>query len=493
MTTWIHWFRRDFRLRDNTGLHAAATLAGSGGHVAGAFIIDPRWWLAKHQKLGIFQARFWLESLRELQAALAGRGIPLIVRASSDPVAELLRLAQAIRAEGITYNKEYEPDQIAMDLRLERTAAGAGCRIRSFKDAAIFEEDEILTGNRMPYLVFTPYKRAYLQRLETDPFNVLGMPPRTMSPSFPPEPPVSLRSLGFSEAALESPLHAAPGESGAARLLEHFRRHTLDRYDQTRDIPALTPPISKLGGTSRLSAHLNAGTISIRQVMRMALEPKGRTSKGKSLAYRRARESFLSELIWREFYRMVLFNFPHTVAHSFRENHRTVTWRDDPELFTAWSEGRTGYPIVDAGIRQLLRTGFMHNRLRMITAMFLTKDLDVHWRHGEHFFRRTLVDYDQASNVGGWQWSASTGADAAPYFRIMNPVLQSARFDPEGGFIRHFLATLRRVPNKFIHAPWKMPADIQKDSGCIIGRDYPAPIVDHARARAAAIAKFRKR
>ncbi len=203
--------------------------------------------------------------------------------------------------------------------------------------------------------------------------------------------------------------------------------------------------------------------------------------------------AFVSELIWRDFYRMILFHFPRTVSFPFQRNYARITWKNDPALFTAWSEARTGYPLVDAAMMQLRTTGFMHNRLRMISAMFLTKDLDTHWVLGERFFMQTLIDYDQACNVGGWQWAASTGTDAAPYFRIMNPVLQSEKFDPDGEFIKHFLPALAKVPAKFIHAPWEMPQDVQQKSHCLIGRDYPAPIVDHAETKLHAIAKFRKR
>ena len=189
---------------------------------------------------------------------------------------------------------------------------------------------------------------------------------------------------------------------------------------------------------------------------------------------------------------MILYHHPHTVTQPFQEKYAALTWRNDPALFAAWCAGRTGYPLVDAAMRQLAATGFMHNRLRMITAMFLTKDLDTHWTLGERYFMRTLLDYDQASNVGGWQWSASTGTDAAPYFRIMNPTLQSQRFDPQGAYIRRWLPELAHVPTPFLHAPWQMPPNLQKSSHCLLGQDYPAPIVDHAAAKSAAIAKFRQ-
>ncbi|MGN6369634.1 MAG: cryptochrome/photolyase family protein, partial [Phycisphaerae bacterium] len=277
-------------------------------------------------------------------------------------------------------------------------------------------------------------------------------------------------------------LDVRPGEGAGARLLEGFCGEGVLRYRETRDVPALS---IRCEGTSRLSAHLNAGTVSIRQAMCAAIgaHKKGLGQEGIG--------TFVGELIWREFYRMILFHFPRTVSFAFQRKYLGVKWSNDAGLFRAWCEGRTGYPLVDAGMRQLRATGFMHNRLRMITAMFLTKDLDVHWVMGERFFMRMLVDYDQACNVGGWQWAASTGTDAAPYFRVMNPVLQSERFDAEGEFIRWFVPELRRVPVEFLHAPWEMPGEVQRESGCVIGGDYPGPVVDHAEAKVRAVLKFR--
>jgi deoxyribodipyrimidine photo-lyase len=480
----LHWFRRDFRVRDNAALFAAAQEAGPGGSVTGIFIIDARWWMAGEQKLGAHQAAFWLASLAELRASLESRGIQLILRTSSDPVAAILQLARQIGAGAITCNKEYEPAQIEMDDRLERAAAGEGIVVRCYKDAAIFEEQEILTGQGGVYSVFTPYKNAWLKRLAGEPPECLGLPPKTAPAKAQRSEPIpSLESLGFATPVLDFP----PGERSAARMLAHFCRQALATYSQTRDFPALSLPGIDSQGVSRLSAHFNAGTLSIRQAVCAALDA---AEKAKP-AGRKSVETFLAELIWREFYRMILYNFPHTGSQPFNDNYRHIRWRNDPALLAAWQEGRTGYPIVDAAMMQLRQTGFMHNRLRMIAAMFLTKDLDTHWIQGERFFMRSLVDYDQASNVGGWQWSASTGTDAVPYFRVMNPVLQSERFDADGTFIRHYLPILRLVPREYIHAPWKMPAEVQRAADCIVGKDYPGPIVDHAIAKAEAIARFK--
>lgn len=481
----LHWFRRDFRVHDNTALLAAAHEAGPHGSVTGVFVIDERWWPADAGKLGPFQAKFWLDSLAELRASLEPFHIPLLFRTSRDPVEALLALARDLPADAITFNKEYEPDQIAMDSRLEHAAQGV--RIRAFKDAACFEEEEILTGAGKPYTVFTPYKNAYLKKL-TPPVPA-GPPPALSAARRPPRIPMgqlpTAADLRFPSVALD----LLPGETAARAQLKAFCDRALHTYADTRDLPALSLPANRVPGTSRLSAHLNAGTLSIRQAFAAASPPAGRRLNGNKQA---SLDTFRTELVWRDFYRMILFHHPHTVSHAFNAKYAGLPWSNDPALLAAWCEARTGYPLIDAAMRQLLATGFMHNRLRMIAAMFLTKDLDCHWTLGERFFRRTLIDYDQASNVGGWQWSASTGTDAAPYFRVMNPALQSRRWDPDGAFIRHYLPELRLVPSEFIHTPHDMPPIIQRQSRCIIGRDYPAPIIDHAAAKKRAIEKFRR-
>lgn len=471
MSIALHWFRRDLRARDNTALFTAAAEADS---LAGIFVIDPRWF-GNPGKTGPHQAAFWLASLRELSETLHGRGIPLIIARSADPVAAVLAAARQINATRITYNKDYEPDQIAQDDRLEREAAAAGLVVTAYKDQVVFEEHDILTGAGTVFSVFTPYKRAWLKELAGKLPTPYGLPRRPIHPlSVKPTAVPEANSLGYSDVTLDLPT----GETGAAKLLHRFSRDALTTYHTTRNIP------SDDHGTSRLSAHLAAGTISSRQVL-AAVGPDGLNPRHEGPA------TFVSELIWREFYKMILFSFPHTVSKPFQDKYVRITWANNPDHVAAWQEGHTGYPIVDAGMRQLRATGFMHNRLRMLTAMFLTKHLDCHWTIGERFFMRTLIDYDQAANVGGWQWSASTGTDAAPYFRVMNPTLQSQRFDPDGVYIRRWVPELARVPNAYIHAPWEMPPAVQREANCILGTHYPPPIVDHAAAREQAIAKFK--
>ncbi len=475
MTTTLHWFRRDLRAHDNTALIAAAREAGRDGRLVAAFVVDERWWNPERGQLGPFQARFWLESLTELRAALGDRGIPLVVRRGDDPVDALLRLAAETGADSIHYNRDTEPDQLALDRRLAKAAAGRSIAVHEHLDATLFGGADVLNKSGRPYAVFTPYSRAYRLKLAEAGVRPAGLPPRTAAAArialgrIP-----TLGSLGFTNVALE----IEPGEKAARKRLQRFVDGPLEDYAQTRDFPAGT--LARPQGTSRLSAHLNAGTISIRQAFAAVLEHPGED------------ETFLTELIWREFSRMLLEQHPSAVSRPLDTRFDAAEWANDPAAIAAWSEGRTGYPLVDAAMAELRTTGFMHNRLRMVVATFLTKHLDVGWTVGERFFRRTLMDYDQAANVCGWQWSASTGTDAAPYFRVMSPIAQSQRWDTGGTFIRHHLPVLRHVPEKHVHTPWTMSIDEQRDARCVIGRDYPAPIVDQAAARAAAIERFRR-
>ncbi len=465
----IHWFRRDLRISDNSALQLAAR---RGDGVVGVFVIDDRWFPAHTGKMGAFQAQFWLESLRALSAELERHHVPLRIVRSSDPVKAVVDLAHKVGATLITFNKDYDPDQLAMDRRLERTAKTNGIEAVALKDAVIFEEFEVLTGTNSTYTVFSPYKRAWLAKFQPAHAAVSG-PPR-VSRRYPmvSDPVPAGESLGYPKVTLPVPI----GEAGGAAMLEEFAKHRIGFYKKDRDYPALN-------GVSKLSSHLSAGTVSIRQCVRAAIAQGALRGCGGA-------EHWLSELIWREFYKMVIFHFPHTVRSAFQQRYDHLQWSSAENLVTAWKQARTGYPIVDAAMRQLQTTGLMHNRLRMIAAMFLTKDLDTDWRIGERHFMQALMDYDQASNVGGWQWSAGTGTDAAPYFRIMNPILQGQRYDPDGVFVKSMLPELSNVPAKFVHEPWMMPSELQREYRCIIGSDYPAPIVDHNEAREAAIKKF---
>ena len=478
MAAWLHWFRRDLRLRDNAGLYAACQ---AGDAVAGIFVIDKRWFAADSNKIGPFQASFWLEAVAELARTLARHNINLHVLSAGDPVKAVVEFAQKLDVAGITFNKDYEPMQIAQDRRLSEQCEKLGIKCRGYKDAVGFEEFEILTGSESPYTVFTPYKRAWLAKLTAQPQVPRGLPKKptrvlTAGGKIP-----TASSLGFKPVQLQ----VATGESGGARMLEFFCGEAVYAYQNERNFPARE-------GCSRLSAHLSCGTVSPRQCFEAVRAAQSAAGRGKPLPGALAGcDTWLSELIWREFYKMILFHFPRTVNQAFQMRYADIAWTNDAGALATWKNAATGYPIVDAAIKQILATGWMHNRLRMIVAMFLTKDLDVDWRIGEQLFMQWLIDYDQAANVGGWQWSAGTGNDAAPYFRVMNPILQAQRYDPDGAFVRHWLPVLKDVPTKFVHEPWLMPPALQRDCRCVCGSDYPKPVVDHAAARLRAIARFK--
>jgi deoxyribodipyrimidine photo-lyase len=328
--------------------------------------------------------------------------------------------------------------------------------------------------------VFTPYRAAWLRALTPGHLRAHQPPAEGAALALPPAasatPLPSLEAMGFERTNLRE-LRIATGMSGGAKLFADFRDR-IDAYRDTRDFPAVKGP-------SYLSVHLRFGTVSIRELAAFAhacsLEPGGEGAA-----------TWLSELVWREFYAQILWHHPHVVTTSFRPEYADLEFPNDPALFDAWCRGATGYPIVDAAMRQLNTTGYMHNRLRMIAASFLVKDLLVDWRWGERYFADTLIDYDLASNNGGWQWAASTGCDAQPYFRIFNPVAQSQRFDADGKFIRRYVPEIAALSATEIHAPWTVPADVQRAKGVVVGRDYPAPVVDHAGARRAALALFRR-
>jgi deoxyribodipyrimidine photo-lyase len=277
----------------------------------------------------------------------------------------------------------------------------------------------------------------------------------------------------------------SPGEAEAQRRLHAFaggdEEGSIYLYASARDR-------TDLDGTSRLSPYLRFGMLSARQAVVSALSAREAAPHDGA---RRSAEAWLNELIWREFYTNILAHFPHVLEHSFRANLRGIAWENDEKAFAAWRQGRTGYPVVDAAMRQLVETGWMHNRARMIVASFLVKDLLIDWRWGEQFFMQHLLDGDSAANNGGWQWTAGTGTDAAPYFRIFNPTLQGKKHDPEGAYARRWVPELNRVPMRYMHEPWKMPPGMQQEAHCIVGQDYPAPIVDHAWARERALVAYR--
>ena len=466
----LHWFRRDLRDDDNAGLYHALK---SARRVHCAFVFD-REILDRLANRADRRVEFIRESAIELQASLRERGGDLIVLHDTARTV-IPALARRLGVDAVFANADYEPGAIARDAAVAKALEADGRRMHLAKDQVIFEKDEVLTQAGKPYTVFTPYRNAWLAKLE--PYYVKAYPvashARALCPA-PEETPVpSLAQLGFESSGLGA-LAIATGMSGARVALADFAKR-IARYADARDYPGVK-------GVSYLSVHNRFGTASIRSLARLAVMRKGAGP-----------ETWLSELIWRDFYFQVLWHYPGVVESAFRTEYNAIEWPNDAALFAAWREARTGFPLVDAAMRQLNTTGYMHNRLRMVTASFLAKDLLVDWRWGERYFAEKLNDFDLAANNGGWQWAASTGCDAQPYFRIFNPTSQSVKFDPRGAFIRRYVPELARVPDEFIHAPWTLPVLQQRAAGCIIGRDYPAPIVDHAAQREKALALYKRR
>ena len=476
MLSALVWFRRDLRHFDHAALHHALQRAG---RVHCVFVFDS----------GILDAlpsrrdrrvEFIHASVVELDQALdalsrraGGSGSGLWVRhGRAEEVVP--RLAAALGVDAVFANRDYEPAAIERDSRVAQRLAEQGIGFVDFKDQVVFERDEVLTRDGKPFSVFTPYRSAWLKRLgaDADALRARRTDERAgrLAPKAPGERIPALAEIGFEPAVLSE--RALPaGMHGGRALFEDFAAR-LDRYHHARDFPALK-------GGSYLSTHLRFGTVSIRELAAFA---HGHDSEGA--------RAWLSELIWRDFYHMILWHHPQVVARCFRPECERLRWDDAPELLAAWCEARTGYPIVDAAMRQLEQSGYMHNRLRMIAASFLVKDLGIDWRLGERHFAARLNDYDLAANNGGWQWAASTGCDAQPWFRIFNPVTQSQRFDPEGRFIRRYLPELASVPDRFLHAPWTLDAGKQRAARVRIGIDYPVPVVDHAQARLHTLARF---
>ena len=455
------WFRRDLRDHDHAALSAA--LAGAQ-QVYCAFVFDTEILDALPSRRDR-RVHFIRESLVELDAALRNKGGGLIVlhgKASE----EVPALARRLGVPAVYANRDYEPAAKQRDALVTQALKADGIDFHTFKDQAIFDGNEVLTQAGNPFSVFTPYKNAWLKRLTDADCAEWPCRGQLADASVPRIP--TLAEIGFEPCDLDA-LGIRPGMSGARALWDDFREGRIERYGALRDFPAVK-------GVSYLSVHLRFGTIGIRELVRTALAAEDTT--------------WLSELIWRDFYFMILDHFPHVAGSAFKPAYNAVKWDDWPSGIAAWREGRTGYPLVDAAMRQLNHCGWMHNRLRMITASFLSKDLGIDWRLGEQYFAAQLNDFDLSANNGGWQWAASTGCDAQPYFRIFNPVTQSERFDPDGKFIRRYVPELANVSNKHIHAPWLMGRVEQESIGVVIGRDYPPPIVDHAVARAKTLARY---
>jgi deoxyribodipyrimidine photo-lyase len=396
----VFWFRRDLRLDDNAGLYHALR---SGNAVLPIFIYDTNILDALENKKDK-RVHFIHNALADLQSKLEEMGSSLYVL-NGTPDACFRKLTEAYNIVTVFANNDYEPYARKRDNEVRIFLAGKGIGMHTYKDQVVFEKDEVVKDNKQPYTVYTPYSRKWKERLNG--FYLRAYPTENYFGNFYKQIPQTLPSLadiGF----IEAPFGALP-----AKLNEALAKH----YDATRNYPAID-------GTTKLSVHLRFGTMSIRQVASKALELNA---------------TLLNELIWRDFYQMILWQFPHVENGSFKKEYDNMEWRNNEDEFALWCAGQTGYPIVDAGMRELNETGYMHNRVRMITASFLTKHLLIDWRWGAAYFAEKLLDYDLAANNGGWQWASGSGCDAAPYFRIFNPTLQTQKFDPELKYIRHWV------------------------------------------------------
>jgi deoxyribodipyrimidine photo-lyase len=456
------WFRRDLRDTDHAALSAALAEAQQ---VYCAFVFDTQILDALPSRCDR-RVHFIRESLLELDAALRAKGGGLIVRHGWAET-EIPKLAQEIGVNAVFANRDYEPAAKLRDRAVAEKLSAADIDFHSLKDQAIFDGDEVLTQAGKPFSVFTPYKNAWLKRLTVTDCATYRCTGNFAGAEFAGVP--DLAEIGFEASDLRE-VGISPGMSGARALWDEFSDGRIQRYGSLRDFPAVK-------GVSYLSVHLRFGTLSIRELARFAWENEAAV--------------WLSELIWRDFYFMILDRFPQVgLGQAFKPDYDAIQWESWPEGYQAWCEGRTGYPLVDAAMRQLNHCGWMHNRLRMVVASFLTKDLGIDWRLGEKYFAEQLNDFDLSANNGGWQWASSSGCDAQPYFRIFNPITQSEKFDAEGKFIRRYVPELAKVANKYIHAPWLMGRIEQEALGVVIGRDYPGPIVDHAEARDKTLARY---
>jgi deoxyribodipyrimidine photo-lyase len=476
--TGLVWFRRDLRTDDNTALCAALQQCRRV-HCAFIFdreILDP---LPRSDR----RVEFIQASLVELDASLRSlarrTGAGLIVRHGM--ASELIpTLASELRVQAVFAAHDYEPRTIARDSRVRGVLANQGIALHTFKDQVIFEGREILTQSGTPYGVFTPYRRKWMERVHASTPHIQDPAPHAAAlaerpPELAHEVP-DLRAIGFEPTNLRE-LKIPTGSSGAQQLFQEFFER-MDRYHETRDFPAVKGP-------SYLGIHLRFGTVSIRKLVATALQRTLFGSPGAAV--------WLSELVWREFYTQILANFPHVATGAFKPEYDAIQWESGPRAkarFKAWCEGRTGYPLVDAAMAQLNQTGYMHNRLRMVSGSFLVKDLGIDWRWGERYFAEKLNDFDLCANNGGWQWVSSSGCDAQPWFRIFNPVTQSEKFDPQGKFIRRYLPQLAALPTAVLHAPWTARAEELRSAGVELGVNYPLPLVAHDEARAQTLQRY---
>ena len=472
------WFRRDLRVHDQPALyHALRECARL--HCVFVFDDDILAPLPRADR----RVRFIRDTLVELDCTLRALeqddtcGLIVLHGVARTAIPEL---AERLNVQMVYASRDDEPAALERDARVRTTLAAQGRELRLFKDHTVFERSELLTQAGTPYTVFTPYKNAWLRKV--DRFYLASYQVRLHPGSLAPLPDSvakgvpSLAALGFGPSEQAS-LPVPPGTSGAQALWLDFQRR-MDAYDQARDYPAVKGP-------SYLGVHLRFGTLSVRELARLA--------HARALAGSSGAATWLSELIWRDFYQQLMAHYPHVAERSFKPAYDAIAWENGESaeaLWFAWKTGRTGYPLVDAAMAQINQTGYMHNRLRMVVASFLVKDLGLDWRRGEAYFAQQLNDFELASNNGGWQWASSSGCDAQPWFRIFNPTAQSRKFDPQGRFIRRYLPELRQLPDTHLHTPWLADADTLRAAGVVLGETYPHPVVDHAEARERTLTRY---
>lgn len=473
MSRTLVWFRSDLRVADHPALARASREPGDG--VEGVFLLAPGQW--REHDWGVAKVDFVLRNLGCLSARLDALGIPLHVLETdrfADAPKALVRLARARDARRITCHRELEINERRRDIAVARALAEDGRELLVLDDQTVVRPEDLETTAGRPYTVFTPFRRAWVRRVEDEGIGDPLPPPRARGAAAPGAGSAPRSLPGFDGAPRSSAELWPAGEAEAKRRLDEFLSRGAAAYARCRDLPARS-------GTSALSPYLSLGVISQRTCLAAAAAANGGRLEGGGEGL----GAWIVELVWREFYRHVLLGYPRvSMSRAFQEPTQAVRWRADEGDLERWAQGRTGVPFVDAGMRQLAATGWMHNRLRMVTAQFLAKDLLLDWRLGERHFMRHLIDGDLASNNGGWQWSASTGTDAAPYFRIFNPWTQGKRYDPDGTYIRRWVPELAGVPTAALHDAAKIAA--------LEPPGYPQPQVDHARARERCLEAFRR-
>lgn len=465
----ICWIRRDLRLNDHVALSAAKQ---NSEFVTVVFVFDTNI-LDKLHDRDDRRVTFIHQSLQEIHTKLQSMRSGLVVL-KGDPTVEIPSVAKILQADAVYTNMDVEPYAKKRDEKVFENLSQLGCAFHLLKDHVIFSGLEVKKKGGEPYKIFTPYKNQWLAQLQPENYWDASIDATNFTHHSKLKSLVrdwSLDDIGFKK----NSLWLEPGEEEASKRLKRFEKHMVN-YATSRNFPSMP------NSTSGLSIHLRFGTLSIRSCVRKALQVNNPGSK-----------IWLIELIWRDFYHMTLDQFPHVVHSACKEKYDDLKWPGTDKAFNLWCKGMTGYPIVDAAMRNFNETGWMHNRLRMIVAMFLCKDLLVDYKKGEKYFAQYLLDFDLAANNGGWQWCASTGSDAQPYFRVFNPVLQSERFDPKGEFIRQYCPELQNFSDKKIHAPWKTTKAEQEKWNCILGKKYPLPIVDHSTAKSKVVALFKSK